>query len=217
MLGLLSMERVCLSPNRGKALAQPKPVYNITKYFDDHPGGKDVLLETAGTDASESFDFAGHTEEATSHMKQLQIGELTNYVRNLSHELLAVRPAVLTGEIKKQRKPTPTLLQPLEVGSNGHWLFQPMIRPRFLAACAAMILLPFVGWKLWLTVPMRSGVEMEGGWSMAIGFQVLFFVLAAAGLSTILTVRFIRQTLMPRQKPLFEYSPYFKYVPGDTN
>ncbi|KAJ9150503.1 Cytochrome b5 [Coniochaeta hoffmannii] len=51
-------------------------VYDITKYFEDHPGGIEILLATVGTDATTEFEETGHSLEANDILKQFQIGEL---------------------------------------------------------------------------------------------------------------------------------------------
>ncbi|KAK5989575.1 NADH-cytochrome b5 reductase 1 [Cladobotryum mycophilum] len=53
-------------------------VYDVTKYLDSHPGGLEVLTEAAGTDASEEFDNAGHSEDAFEIMADLCVGTLKN-------------------------------------------------------------------------------------------------------------------------------------------
>ncbi|KNB19788.1 hypothetical protein FOXG_16988 [Fusarium oxysporum f. sp. lycopersici 4287] len=54
-------------------------VYDVTKYLADHPGGADVLTEAAGTDASEDFDNAGHSEDAFEIMKDCCIGKIQGF------------------------------------------------------------------------------------------------------------------------------------------
>ena len=49
-------------------------VYDVTKYIHDHPGGADVLIEAAGVDASEAFDNAGHSEDASEIMAAYRVG-----------------------------------------------------------------------------------------------------------------------------------------------
>ncbi|CAN8104559.1 unnamed protein product [Discula destructiva] len=51
-------------------------VYDVTKYLDDHPGGVDILLELAGKDASQAYDDAGHSEDATEIMSAFRVGSL---------------------------------------------------------------------------------------------------------------------------------------------
>ncbi|KAJ4293035.1 hypothetical protein N0V88_005699 [Collariella sp. IMI 366227] len=51
-------------------------VYDITKFQDDHPGGKKILQRVAGKDASKQF-WKYHNEGILKkYQKQLQIGSL---------------------------------------------------------------------------------------------------------------------------------------------
>ncbi|XP_070504280.1 cytochrome b5 [Chironomus tepperi] len=49
-------------------------VYDVTNFFDNHPGGTDIILEYAGRDSSVAF--AGHSNFALSMLKQYEIGIL---------------------------------------------------------------------------------------------------------------------------------------------
>ncbi|XP_062868731.1 cytochrome b5 [Trichomycterus rosablanca] len=51
-------------------------VYDITKFLEQHPGGEEVLLEQAGSDATESFEDVGHSTDAREMLQQYCIGEL---------------------------------------------------------------------------------------------------------------------------------------------
>lgn len=51
-------------------------VYDLTDYATDHPGGIDVLKDSAGTDATESFDYAGHPQSAMQSMAKFCVGRL---------------------------------------------------------------------------------------------------------------------------------------------
>ncbi|MBZ3885375.1 Cytochrome b5 type B [Sciurus carolinensis] len=51
-------------------------VYDITCFLNEHPGGEEVLLEQAGTDASESFEDVGHSSDAREMLKQYYIGDV---------------------------------------------------------------------------------------------------------------------------------------------
>lgn len=48
----------------------------MTKYLDDHPGGAEVMLDVAGTDADEFFEDIGHSKEAREELKKYLIGTL---------------------------------------------------------------------------------------------------------------------------------------------
>lgn len=54
-------------------------VFDVSQYLDDHPGGADLLIEAAGTDATEVFDNAGHSEDALEIMRELCVGVLKGY------------------------------------------------------------------------------------------------------------------------------------------
>jgi cytochrome-b5 reductase len=51
----------------------------VTKYLNDHPGGAEVLAEAAGTDASDDFDNAGHSEDAFEVMQSYCVGKLGGF------------------------------------------------------------------------------------------------------------------------------------------
>lgn len=50
-------------------------VYDVTKYLDDHPGGAEVMLDVAGSDADEFFEDIGHSKEARGELKKYYIGD----------------------------------------------------------------------------------------------------------------------------------------------
>jgi len=51
-------------------------VYDVTSYLDDHPGGAEVLLDCAGTDADDLFEDIGHSKDARAQLAKFKIGEL---------------------------------------------------------------------------------------------------------------------------------------------
>ncbi|XP_076012159.1 cytochrome b5 type B [Genypterus blacodes] len=51
-------------------------VYDITSFLEEHPGGEEVLLEQAGSDATESFEDVGHSTDAREMLEQFYLGEL---------------------------------------------------------------------------------------------------------------------------------------------
>ena len=50
-------------------------VYDITKFVDQHPGGEEVLLEHAGTDATAAFEDVGHSENAVEMLDEYYVGD----------------------------------------------------------------------------------------------------------------------------------------------
>lgn len=55
-------------------------VYDITKYLEYHPGGSAILIEVAGTDATEAFEENGHSDEAREELEKYHIGGLPTEV-----------------------------------------------------------------------------------------------------------------------------------------
>ncbi|EGV62467.1 Cytochrome b5 [Yamadazyma tenuis] len=51
-------------------------VYDCSSFLDEHPGGEEVVLDVAGTDATEEFDDIGHSDDAHEILKGLLIGKL---------------------------------------------------------------------------------------------------------------------------------------------
>lgn len=55
-------------------------VYNVSEFVDEHPGGEEVLRTLAGTDATEAFEDAAHSEDAKEIMDGLMVGQLPSTV-----------------------------------------------------------------------------------------------------------------------------------------
>ncbi|KAG5512087.1 hypothetical protein JKF63_07551 [Porcisia hertigi] len=51
-------------------------VYDVSKFYDEHPGGRDVLIANIGADATESFEAVHHSKSALRRLEQLKVGEL---------------------------------------------------------------------------------------------------------------------------------------------
>ncbi|KAM3520208.1 hypothetical protein MY4038_009507 [Beauveria bassiana] len=73
-------------------------VYDVTTYLEDHPGGAEVLAEAAGTDGTEAFDNAGHSEDAFDIMETYKVGTLKGYKPKPQREPIPVTPAPKTEE-----------------------------------------------------------------------------------------------------------------------
>ncbi|KAK6199096.1 hypothetical protein LQW54_010078 [Pestalotiopsis sp. IQ-011] len=54
-------------------------VYNVTKFLEDHPGGREIILEVAGQDATGVFEEAAHSSEARDILPGLLVGHLRGY------------------------------------------------------------------------------------------------------------------------------------------
>jgi cytochrome-b5 reductase len=51
-------------------------VFDVTKFFDEHPGGGELLLNEAGTDATRKYKEANHPEHVMEDRKKYIIGKL---------------------------------------------------------------------------------------------------------------------------------------------
>jgi len=49
-------------------------VYDVTKYLDSHPGGAEVILDTAGGNATDMFEDIGHSNDARRQLAKFQVG-----------------------------------------------------------------------------------------------------------------------------------------------
>uniref|UniRef100_A0A6V7IJ84 Cytochrome b5 heme-binding domain-containing protein n=1 Tax=Bracon brevicornis TaxID=1563983 RepID=A0A6V7IJ84_9HYME len=91
-------------------------VYDVTKFLKEHPGGEEVLLKLAGTDATTCFDDMGHTTEAIALRETYRIGDAigdSSFVGNKSIGDVKDESTEWMIEPEKQ-KPSPLL--PIFVG-----------------------------------------------------------------------------------------------------
>lgn len=51
----------------------------MTKFLEEHPGGEEVLLESAGKDATKEFNDIGHSKSAQNLLFKYQIGVLQGH------------------------------------------------------------------------------------------------------------------------------------------
>ncbi|CAF1286601.1 unnamed protein product [Didymodactylos carnosus] len=51
-------------------------VYDVTSFINEHPGGYDIMLEYAGTDATMAFADKPHSKNAWWLLQKYLIGEL---------------------------------------------------------------------------------------------------------------------------------------------
>ena len=74
-------------------------VYDLTKFQDDHPGGKKILQRVAGKDASKQF-WKYHSEGVLKKYKpKLQIGSLDSKPKEKSAPAPAAKPEPAPGTV----------------------------------------------------------------------------------------------------------------------
>jgi len=54
-------------------------VYDVTKFLEDHPGGPEILLQNAGTDATNEFEQVFHSAQARGQLHDYLIGIAKDY------------------------------------------------------------------------------------------------------------------------------------------
>ncbi|KAJ0172460.1 hypothetical protein K1T71_011599 [Dendrolimus kikuchii] len=64
------------SNNNGTWIVYKDSVYDVSRYIDEHPGGRDAILGEAGKDATKAFNEVGHSSDATTIMAKYKIGEI---------------------------------------------------------------------------------------------------------------------------------------------
>ncbi|KAJ5567038.1 Cytochrome b5 [Penicillium sp. DV-2018c] len=99
-------------------------VYDVTKYLEDHPGGSAILIEVAGTDATEAFEEIGHSDEARDELAQYHVGDLPDEEHAESIEVYRPTFEQVAQTAVIQVKPTPNrtrsvAVSALELGLAG--------------------------------------------------------------------------------------------------
>ncbi|KAL8663550.1 MAG: hypothetical protein Q9202_003738 [Teloschistes flavicans] len=77
----------------GYGLTGARPVYDLTTFSSDHPGGIEALENCAGTDGTESYDYAGHSDSNMEKMQQYRVGRLAGSLEQpspISQNIIAV-------------------------------------------------------------------------------------------------------------------------------
>jgi len=54
-------------------------VYDATKFLEDHPGGPEILLQNAGTDATNEFEQVFHSAQARTQLNDYVVGIAKEY------------------------------------------------------------------------------------------------------------------------------------------
>jgi hypothetical protein len=62
-------------------------IYDITPFLSRHPGGREILLEYLGQDATKAFHSVGHSSKAKKMLDPLRIGKLLNHSYSQSNDL----------------------------------------------------------------------------------------------------------------------------------
>ncbi|RDL33058.1 uncharacterized protein BP5553_08497 [Venustampulla echinocandica] len=82
-------------------------VYDLTTFSSDHPGGIEALESCAGTDGTEPYEYAGHSESNMAKMQLYRVGRLAGSLAQAS----SISPNPLHVESKRIRSATSRLKQ----------------------------------------------------------------------------------------------------------
>jgi len=69
-------------------------VYNVTTFFNEHPGGPDILRHHAGTDVTKLFEEKPHSTYANSLLKRFWIGEVVEADRTEASPVFSLADVV---------------------------------------------------------------------------------------------------------------------------
>ena len=67
--------------NDSEAFLLLSRVYDVTEWLNFHPGGRDILIKVAGSDATETWSEIGHSDYAKNKMKNFMLGRVAEHVR----------------------------------------------------------------------------------------------------------------------------------------
>ena len=77
--GVFTLEEVSRHNNAKDIwVAMWNHVYDVTAYQEDHPGGKEFLIENAGTDATTAYEDIGHSTDAHEILETVRIGRIAD-------------------------------------------------------------------------------------------------------------------------------------------
>ncbi|KAI1749865.1 hypothetical protein F4782DRAFT_511178 [Xylaria castorea] len=166
-------------------------VYNVTNYLQDHPGGAEVLIDVAGRDASEDFDNAGHSEDASEIMASYHVGKLQGGPRKVTPPVrLSIGVTVRKQDtVKNSMKTVASLGAAAAVALSAVGLYQAAGQRGFFA-----------------TLPKLPMLRRTQGLGFLEGFLIASAVFGIA--STILSRRLLK--LLHSHPSFMNYPPHIK-------
>ncbi|OBU00982.1 hypothetical protein VE01_00631 [Pseudogymnoascus verrucosus] len=115
-------------------------VYDVTSYFELHPGGAEVLQEYGGLDATEPFEDASHSDSAWETMNSLIVGELAEEYRQAdhvyyktTHEHVEAAPILAKTSTAKRIKSLFTKALALSLTGSLVYFGRPLLSTRWLS------------------------------------------------------------------------------------
>ncbi|RYO87216.1 hypothetical protein DL766_005243 [Monosporascus sp. MC13-8B] len=179
-----------------------RQIYDLTGFASDHPGGIDVLKDTAGTDATESFEYAGHTAGAIATMAKFQVGKLEG------SEVEEFAPPTKVSLLPSPHRKKTESIAKSDGGDLRAW-----IRPvTLLLALAAGSVLPALvkeGPRLIAALPSLTLPSLQAGQEADATFPFIagLFLAGSAGLSVLVYIYWRFNRTLEHEKSVFLYPP----------
>ncbi|TQV97792.1 Cytochrome b5 [Cordyceps javanica] len=165
-------------------------VYNVSSYLDDHPGGRDVLLELAGSDATSDFDFVGHSKSAAKAMAEFQVGAVAGYTAAPER---ASRQQVIV-----------SATEPQKLGSA----VTPFFQNSTVRALVVLVLLSAAALCCGLRTTYHLSEQLNGPFSLQSVSVNLVMLLLLSGGALVFGMRSYWHSLF-HYRGVFEYPPHY--------
>ncbi|OQE43153.1 hypothetical protein PENCOP_c003G01048 [Penicillium coprophilum] len=154
-------------------------VYDVTKYLEDHPGGSAILIEVAGTDATEAFEETGHSDEARDELVQYYVGDLPSEEHAESIEVYRPTFEQVAQTAVVSVKPSPNRIRSLALSllklsmtgalggvafagySNGWGQFAPIFKKLSESVSAALSNRPNSSGQFWYGFGIASVAQLS--------------------------------------------------------
>ncbi|KAI1498748.1 cytochrome B5 [Biscogniauxia marginata] len=142
-------------------------VFDVTKYINDHPGGAELLVVTAGKDATEPFDYVGHSTDAFDILTNLRVGKIKGH-----NQIPTPKPVKLQIEAKSniEKSSTPSKV----IGAATVTLGAVGLCSGVLTAFPDVFIIPE-------SLPLRNNDSPTGEYGLLRGFLVTSVLLGVAG------------------------------------
>ena len=128
-------------------------VYDVTKFQDDHPGGKKILQKVGGKDASKQFWKYHNAGILKKYQKQLQVGSLDSKPKSAAPPAAAPKPKQQAPKAVAQAKPAEEEAEALEPFgqqipfADPSWYQSVCFGPTFnLPPCLCPASFSWIGW-----------------------------------------------------------------------
>ncbi|KAL2069224.1 hypothetical protein VTL71DRAFT_15562 [Oculimacula yallundae] len=138
-------------------------VYDLTTFSTDHPGGIDALESSAGTDGTEAYEYAGHSEENMARMQQYCVGNLEGGV---THQHFLAAEAQRTTSVGMDRGIKGTVSKLGKMNTAGNKLVATVIATSSIVVVLTRFYLP-------------SSLESSRGQFMTMSIGKLWWVFGA--------------------------------------